>query len=365
MSVNEISVRILSPTHIGDGDELRQGFDFVVHQGSTYRLNEDAVLLEKSAQLRPDGRGHYPSPGKLLTEQDFQRTVFFRYVLRGFPRSMKTDARVKSYIKDVYDRPYIPGSSLKGAFRTALAWTGWDEIKPSLDRNAIGRSRSWAGQPLEKQLFGRDPNHDLLRALQVSDLFGPQKAGEGLLLVNAQVITPRSKSSPVELEALAGDQEFIGSLTIDESLFSQWAEKELHFANRRHWLDELFTRCQAHSRARIAKLVTWYENADDCDAVANFYRQLADAGLNEDQALVQLGWGSGWDGKTFWSHLQKDPELFEQIVKDFRLNRAGSKSPRNPGDAFPRSKRAAMVIKGNVPKPAAPFGWVLVERKSG
>ena len=364
MSVNERSVRVLSPTHIGDGDELRQGFDFVVHQGRTYRLNEDAVLLEKSAQLRPDGRGHYPSPGKLLTEQDYQRTAFFRYVLRGYPRSRKTDARVKSFIKDVYDRPYIPGSSLKGAFRTALAWTGWDEIKPHLDRNAIGRSPSWAGQPLEKKLFGKDPNHDLLRALHVSDLFGPQKAGEGLLLVNAQVLTPRSKSSPVELEALAGDQELTGSLTIDDSLFSQWAENELHFGNRRHWLDELFTRCQAHSQARIAQLVTWYENADDGHAVANFYRQLSDAGLNENQALMQLGWGSGWDGKTFWTHLQKDPELFEYLVGKFRLHRAGPKSPpRNPGDAFPRSKRAVMVIKDGVPKPAAPFGWVLVERK--
>jgi CRISPR-associated protein Csm5 len=365
MSVYTVTLHTLSPLHIGEGKELRQGFDFVVNNNRTYRLDEDAILLAKEARLQARRDGSYPLPGELLDPVDFQNLRLFRYILPGHPRSEKADARIQSIIKDVYDRSYIPGSSLKGAMRTALAWTGWTEVKPRLERSSIGRSRSWAGQPLERKIFGPDPNHDLLRALHVSDLSGPQKPGEGLVLVNAQVLTTRSQGSPIELEALAGDIAFQGSLTIDETLFSAMAEKELGFSNRRHWLDELLPRLQKHSLARITRLADWFDKAEGAQQVANFYHSLAQVRLGAGQALVQVGWGTGWDGKTFWTHLQRDPMLFEQLVSDFRMTKAGRSSPaRNPGDAFPRSRRAAMTIKGGIPRAAAPFGWVLLEMKA-
>lgn len=377
MTVYDVTLQTLSPLHIGDGNELRQHFDFAFFKENTYRLDEDAILREKESELRPDARGHYPPPGKLLKDADFNNKALFRYVLRGALRSAKTDARMKSFIKDVRDVPYVPGSSLKGAIRTALAWTGWEEVRPKLDRSAVGTSKSWAGQPLEKKLFGPDPNHDLLRALRVGDLSLPQKdsgdrpkAGEGLLVVNAQVLTMKNSGSPIELEALPGDITFGGSITIDDTLFGKIAEKELRFGNRRHWLDELAARVQAHSKARIAELVEWFEKADPSyNAIAKFYRQLDAAQLGANQALVQLGWGSGWDGKTFWTHLQKDAALFEKLVSDFRMHKAAKDSPpRKIGDAFPRSKRAAMSVRQGKAQAVAPFGWALLElteRKRG
>lgn len=370
MTVYNATIQTLSPLHIGDGVELRQDFDFVVKGNRTYRLDEDAILLAKETKLKLDKNRRYLPPGNQLDEADFEKNEYFRYVLRGAPRSGKTYASMKSFIKDSKDRPYIPGSSLKGALRTALAWTGWDEVKPKLDRAAVGNSKSWAGQPLERKLFGPDPNHDLLRALHVGDLSLPKRengdeptAGEGLLIVNAQVLTPKNAQSPIELETLPGDITFTGSITIDDTLFSDMAEKELHFRNRRHWLSELTARAQAHSQSRIEELLEWFEKADQAYAgVANFYRQLKDAQLGANQALLQLGWGSGWDGKTFGSHLQKDPALFERLIADFRMHKAGKDSPaRKVGDAFPRSKRAAMTVKNRVAQAVAPFGWVLLE----
>ena len=364
MTVYMVALHTLSPLHIGEGRELRQGFDFVVYGNRTYRLDEDAVLEAKADRLLPKRDGTYPLPGELLDAADFRDMRLFRYSIPGHPRSERADARIQAFIKDVHDRPYIPGSSLKGALRTALAWTGWTEIKPRLERSSIGGNRAWAGQKLERKLFGPDPNHDLLRALQVSDLSGPQKPGEGLALVNAQVLTLRSAGSPIELEALVGDVVFQGSLTVDETLFSEQAERVLGFGNRRHWLDELLPRLRKHSQARINRLAEWFERAEGAQAVANFYRNLARVSLGENQALAQIGWGTGWDGKTFWTHLQREPQLFEQLVHDFRLARAGRTSPpRKPGDPFPRSRRAAMTLKDGVPRAAAPFGWVLLEMK--
>lgn len=361
MSVFRLRLRTLSPVFIGDGQELRKGFEYEVHQGKTYRLNVDAILEAKPAAMHPDAQGRYPTPGSLLNPSDFEQNEYFRYVLPGMPRSGKTFAEVKSFIKDVYDVPYIPGSSLKGAIRTALAWHGWSEVNIKLDRNQIGRSRSWAGQPLERRIFGRDPNHDLLRALHVSDLFGVAKPGEGLRLVNAQVLTKREHGSPVELEALVGDHVFSGTLKIDDTLFQPWAE-QLHFSNRRRWLEELCARVQAHSRARIQELIVWFENAEDGSGIAQFYRQLFNARIEKNQALVQIGWGSGWEGKTFWTHLKKDVYLFEKIISDFKLQRRSKGAPpRKPGDPFPSSRRVAMGGKQGVFAPVAPFGWVLIE----
>jgi CRISPR-associated protein Csm5 len=359
MTVFRVKLTTLTPIHIGDGDELRQDFDFSVFKGRTYRLDENAILDSKNIQST---NGKYPLPGQALQENDYNKPEYFRYILPGSPRSKKVDARVKSFIKDVHDRPYIPGSSIKGAVRTALAWTGFKEIKIQLDRGAIGRNKSWAGQNLEHKLFGPDPNHDLLRSLHVSDFFGPQKPGDGLILLNAQVLTLKSAGSPVELESVKGDISFEGSLTIDQTLFGEFAERELHFKNRKHWLDELVARTRFHSLERIKLLADWYARADSCEGIARFYNQLGNANLADNQTVMQIGWGSGWDGKTFWTHLQSDSRLFEQIVSDFRMHKAAPGSPpRKPGDPFPRSKRAAMTVKDGIAKPAAPLGWVLME----
>ncbi len=356
----KLTLQTLTPIHIGDGEELRHGFDFVIKGNRTWRLNEDAILDAKWKAMGLDqpGRRRYPLPGEVLTERDFENRHLFRYVMRGAPRSRRADARLKTFIKDYEDRPYIPGSSLKGALRTALAWTGWNEINPRLDRRAIGNRRSWAGQPLERKLFGKDPNHDLLRALQVSDLHGDLNPSEALAVVNAQVLTRGSLQSPIELEALLPNRTLIGTVTIEDYLFSPQAERELRLGRRKRWLDDLMVRVQEHSKARLEKrLLPWFEGVKSAEKVANFYRQLYDLNLASNQALVQIGWGSGWDGKTFWTHLQEDEYLFEKLMRDFRLqHRRGRNAAPSKAKDFPISRRV-VVSKGRI---AAPFGWAVL-----
>ena len=362
MANYRLKLTTISPLHIGEGRELRLGFDVMLHGNRTWRLNEDAILAAKEIELMSVRDGRYPLPGQLLTEQDFDQSHFFRYAIRGMPRSIKADARLQACMKDSFDRPYIPGSSLKGALRTALAWTGWGEVKPRLDRSALNNSRSWAGQNLERSLFGPNPNKDLLRALQVSDCFSEARVEDCLIVVNANVITPRASGSPIELEAIRPNQVFTGSLRVDETLFSEPANRVLGFNNRKHWLDELLPRVQKHSLARIAELYEWFTNVDGAEKIAAFYQQLATTKLSPNQAFAQVGWGSGWDGKTFWTHLKKDEQFFEGIVNQYRLSRGR----RQRGDGFPKSRRTVMTVKKSaqgqlVSSPAAPFGWMLIE----
>ncbi len=354
MIIYDVELTTLSPLHIGDGDVLRKGFDFAVRDGRSYRLNLDNLLEAKAElwQRQSSGRS-YPVPATLLDEADYKNPSLFRYILKGTPRSGMTYAEVRSFIKDVYDRPYVPGSSLKGAIRTALAWTGWPEVKPHLDISRLNRKAQRAGQLLEQKLFGKDPNNDLLRVLRVSDLSGREQAGAGLILVNAQVFTRRKTGSPVELEAIAGDSAFSGTISIDDYLLTGQPAKKLNFENRSHWIEEVAARVQQHSQARIEQLSAWFEDSEGSQKIASFYRSLMKAKMTEYQALIQIGWGGGWDGKTFWSHLQKDPEQFAEIVYKYRMNRSRSHGPIKE---FPSSRRVAVSAGG----PAAPFGWCLL-----
>ena len=148
MSVYTVNLTTLTPLHIGDGDELRQDFDFVVHDGRTYRLDEDAVLLAKEKQLAPDRQGRYPLPGRLLQEADYRDAGLFRYVLPGFPRSRKSDARMKSFIKDVRDRPYIPGSSLKA--HNSLLFERTNHEPSKRDIRHLGAARDFRPKPVQR-----------------------------------------------------------------------------------------------------------------------------------------------------------------------------------------------------------------------
>jgi len=383
MTTYKLTLQTLTPIHIGDGDELRLGFDFAIHEGKTWRLDEDTILETKWHAMGLDrpGQRHYPLPGQVLTSADFQNPAFFRYVLRGTPRSQRNDARLKGYIKDPWDKPYIPGSSLKGAVRTALAWAGWKEGRLEIHdiremqyynrREDRWKAKNRPADRYERQIFEpanqhqnpdrRNPNHDLLRALQVSDLHGNLNPNTALAVVNAQVLTRHSLQSPIELEALLPNHTLTGTLKIDETLFTPQAERILHFDHRKRWLEELMQRVQAHSRARIARLAEWFAQAEGAEKVANFYHQLTGLHLGNNQALVQIGWGSGWDGKTFWTHLQANERLFEKLMRDFRLqHRRNRNAPPTRAKDFPVSRRVITTGSKDAPRIAAPFGWAVI-----
>ena len=364
-TIYDLTVSILTPLHIGTGKELLNEYDYSVHGGRTWRLNESALLdaqdvedpalVEKLAQT---------PPAQLLRSQDYRSdSDLFRYVLRGTPRSEAVGAQLREQIKDVFDRPYLPGSSLKGALRTALAWNVWQRRKMRPEVSKLGRRRQWAGQRYEQDIFGRDPNHDFLRALHVSD--SAPVDPERLLILNARVMNRRGGlAAPIEMEAIAPDTQFHLTLKVDEALFSDWAGNEQLRLDGKEVLAELPRAVQNHSLTLARQERTWFAEIGNAKQVAGFYHQIANARLPARRFLISLGWGTGWASKTFGPHLQQHPDFMEHIVRDFRLARGR----RQRGDPFPKSRRVVVQISRDrqgrpVETPATPLGWCLVEMK--
>ncbi len=357
----DVQASLLTPLHIGSGRELLNEYDFAIHQGRTWRLNEDALLAAQDLNdpALVERLARIP-PGQLLERADFRpESDFFRYVIRGTPRSEAEGAQLKEQIKDAYDQPYLPGTSLKGALRTALVCSLWAKRGLKPDARQLNRNPKFAGQKYERELLGRDPNHDLLRALHVADSV-PVDA-DALMLVNARVIHQGGKlAAPIELEALKPDTVFRLTLKVDHALFSEWAGRER--LRGQAALEQLATLVQQHTAARLKEEVAWFEKVDTARPVTDFLRQLHKMQLPSHMCLLQLGWGTGWLDKTFGSHLQADARFFDGVARDYRLTRG----KRQSGDPFPKSRRVLVSIgrgsRGQITeRPASSIGWLLLE----
>lgn len=365
----DVKVTVLSPLHIGTGRELMQDYDYAVHGGKTWRLNETAFLEAQKVE-DPAVMQQLMStpPAQLLQTQDFKEgSEYFRYVIKGTPRSQQPGSILREQIKTAEDRPYLPGSSFKGAIRTALAWQGWEERNLKPDRTKIDERRpKFAARDYESILFGKDPNHDLFRALLVGDSesLGP----ETLMLVNVKVATSKGvgRDIPIEVEAIRSDKQFTLPVKIDTRLFSEWARqrKDFHLGGNKDWLLNMTGILRAHALERIRKQLAWFRNRRDASLVADFYARLEKLSFAENQFIVQLGWGGGWDSKTLGSRLQENEKFFDWLVVQPKLGllRGKARENRKPGAPFPSTRRVAMKRdSGKGETPAAPLGWALVE----
>jgi CRISPR-associated protein Csm5 len=363
----QITVMTLTPLHIGTGRELMQGYDYCVHNKQTWRLNEDAILHARfSDDPREIERLAKTPLCDLLNPDDFKPTSdFFRYVIPGQPRSTNPGSILREQIKSARDEVFLPGSSLKGALRTIISWQAWRDLKLQPDRAKLDNRPKFAARNYEREIFGGDPNHDLLRALQVSD--SAPIAPDCLMLANVKVLMAGKEGSPIEVEAIRKETRFKLSAKIDPQLFSEWAGKRNNFrlGGAQSWLENLVAIGRAHAQERIRVQRDFYEKRANGAVIADFYRKMERLALKDGQFLVQLGWGGGWDSKTFGSRLTANDDFKEWLIQNYRMG----KGTRQKGDPFPRSRRAAVSFARDqqgrtTEKPGAAMGWVLVEMKA-
>lgn len=371
-------IELLSDVHIGTGTELMRDVDWLAAgDGYVYFANSDRLLEEVFARAEADGKEMREVAQILagstltglyrdlhwLTRDDFgEAHPLFRYRLRGSPATVA----IREQIKDVYGQPYLPGSSLKGALRTVLATGAAEEVKPDLGR--LDGRRAWAGQPVERQLFGSDPHHDLLRALEVGDST-PVPAGRlGLRRAHiyptaSQTYRGRSRGLDVDIEVLTKGTVLDLPIHVPTELledratpFDRRRRQELpRWEAQAAWLEKLALFGRRNARALLEDEVKFFQPRTDVPDVHRFYRQLVDiySQLQKNEFLLVLGWGGGWHTKTLNRLLKRDQAAFERLVSRYRMNRTGT---IRPGDFFPKSRHLLRLLD----KPGPPLGWVKV-----
>jgi CRISPR-associated protein Csm5 len=223
-TVYRVTVTALSPLHVGTGERLREGLDFIERDGYLWVADQRALMRAVLAEAEKE-KGDLAEVAQAIvgmTLDDLQQAgclreehfnlekKLFRYRLQGRTSTTGKRGELHEQIKDVYGQPYLPGSSLKGALRSTVMryLAGDDKRKPNIQRkkwrNRPGYDPSVAGQFLEQRYFGwegtprgKAPNYDLWRAMQVTDS-APLPA-TGLALARVIVFPSSSKDEQVGL----------------------------------------------------------------------------------------------------------------------------------------------------------------------
>ncbi len=168
----KISLEVLTPVYIGNGSDISKKdydlkgskayiYDPIKLHGLFGNLYEDFLMDRKTLT---DFLGNNP----IRVNKDLGSALKYQVDLGD--RSIRKSDNIKEFIKDAYGYPYIPGSSLKGAIRTAiLAY----EIKKS-GPNKYGKyrsenlSRATRSNYMEEEAFGRII-HSKFKKLRISD----------------------------------------------------------------------------------------------------------------------------------------------------------------------------------------------------
>jgi len=353
-----LTIDVLSPLHIGSGRTLQQGYDFVVHGDRTWRIDEDAFFDSlQSGDAAFDATLLGRPAEELLTDADYvPGSELFRYVMPGAPAAKSRGAEVAEQIKDAHDRPYLPGSSLKGALRTLLFWGMHAGEKRPPDLNRLGRSRSGAAQSLERELFGKDPNHDWLRALRVRDS-RPADPPDALALTNVRVYpteSARSSGLDIDVEAVTPGTRFEAEIALENFGFTDPQAAALGWQGQRRWIKSLPLLSKYRARSRLMVEAEYFMQPNRPTGAKAFYDDLINRliSLPDDTLLLQIGWGAGWESKTLGSEmLRRDDRQFERLLNDYRMTK---QRRREPGDPFPISRHLA--LRGG--RPALPMGWL-------
>ncbi len=351
-STYQLTLETLSPIHIGSGKgELLQDYDFIVEGNRALVVNLDQLLGDIDDK-RLTAAAADPKLSLLLAPEEIERCKAYEIdIAAGHPD------HIREHVKDAFDRLYIPGSSIKGALRTVLAWSA---PHGALTLGGLGERNDprKADDSVEAGLFDYDPrdtHRDLLRALRLTDAY-PQGGVMPIALpvssfsLCGQPPSLKPRGEPTFLEVLPKGTAIEGTLTLDRYILrpERRVRRMYHF-RRRHFFDQLVERCRAFS-AEIVKLELQFFSDCGIWKLQGFYEALArrQAALKDSEFLLPIGWGTGWLGKTLGTKLT--PSEVSMVAETYHLEKwQGSLFPK----VFPKTRQ--LVGDGQAREP---LGWV-------
>ena len=301
------------PVHIGSGQEIKK-FEYVYDRDTRKVYVIDSYKLFKALDAKQMDRFEdHMTTNRNLTE--FFEAVGIRSEqyskLSGYSYSAADpkNNNIKAFIKDIYGRPYIPGSSLKGALRTAILYIMIKDNKDIAEKSRkavadiigeIKRDRENASKRVRKDLtrisadleaslintLGNDIKkptnavNSILRGLRISD--SDPLPVDVLCLASKLDVGKRDEKSPNLLrECIAPETKITFDMDIDDAYFPYDADHILDC------LDEYYD------------LQEWQMSQFDTHPTIK-----AKAG----EHYTVIGGGAGYVSKTFTHQLMTDED---------------------------------------------------------
>ncbi len=344
----------VTPVHIGSGLNLQRQIEFLA-DGNEIALVDDRKVLSIIGSEHIDTWVHIIERGDNLLaylrtrKPDLKLNDVAKRVLKIHGDTGNIQF-LREQMHNGTGEAMIPGSSLKGAFRTAFL-NNWLKQHPRLwEKDKLGLNKKkkfeFKDNRVVENCFGKDPNHDLLRFLQVGDLHF-QGSTEAMVLdtmnyTNQGIMYKKAVRQLVEIIPAGSVAETgmqIRKTHLRKNLESGWIRNEPDYLKNMH---SLFSEVNSHTLDLLQKEIEfWDEDRGESivDGYLNTLESLHEkaASMDENSCLVRVGFGSGWTFMTgAWI---KNEELVADSVYEEILYQARPGNKRYQNMFFPKTRK--------------------------
>ena len=367
------SIEVLTPVHIGSGVKLANKIDFKISEDKQRLTIINQSDLIKYLEENPDEIENFLSNKleKLKKTPDGKT-----YNING-----NYVGEIYQFERDGNGKPYVPGSSIKGAIRTAILVKLFSDLSQEEREKILNEAKdlrkgeNWASEPIVNEIFGSDSNYNLMRTLQVNDAYSRVDVDlEHLHLMSLKseneygwkkmgkdkktnqpfpLQTDPKYSTSIFVEALSIGTKDYFSMNLDNFLLdNQLAKNELKFKEGAiNAVRNLTSIINLYSIEKLKSEKQFFEKLTTpkklnlvIKEIDNLIKKIEN--LSKDEFIMRISWGSGWKGMT-GDYL--DNNWLNIFRQKYRLGRQNL--------PFPKTRR--IVFEENEPKYLT--GWIKVK----
>ena len=371
-----LKIETLTPVRIGAGETQEiDGFNSFAVEGKLAVIKPEKLFssLEDAEKIFKSFEKGL-SLNEILSEEEKRKKELWLYQAQFFDsfaeESYKRDKKVKAHILLPDNKLYLPGSSVKGAIRTALLSLLFIE-EPS----AWWFSRGRLEKNPEKyfRLGGDDPKNDLMKAVQVTDSKGKEVSEAGVVLALKTYLKMRSR----RLEPKRGTEEVILAISqgksfeievnINETLIREMARKWdksgekvrriLGGFEEEEVLERIFEACNRMTEERIGRdrdFIFSVRNREDFESVLEQLDYLEEL-TSQEGCVFNLGYGIGRLGTTIQIANQGDKKIERELRK---MGKARDYQIKHLNIPWPKTRK--LYLKNRLPE--GELGWMKMER---
>lgn len=368
-----LGLEILTPVQSGSGISLSRDLDYVAQNGKVFVVDQSRTFESIAA-----GNAALDSVLSGCTLGDLVRLAGQRIGYELIPLSGQgtVPEQIREQLKDAFLRPYIPGTALKGAIRTALFASALRELPESAysqllpkwnaEKRQATAPAKLAAQKMTQSVFGKDPKNDLLRALHAGDaIFGQNDLRlADIRWLNLTGPNPpykarwRDMQSRTSKDAWQQASGLYAEMLAPKSLASVTLQYDGFLLSNLTWhgdnplpnlvprdFEGLRVRLNGHAVHRLEREIAFYKEYGQAKPLEECLRIRRLIDTEPNAAYLQLSWGSGWRGMTGDWLSDEIKEAMRGLYREMR---------GREGMPFPKTRRLA-VANGS---PSLPLGWI-------
>jgi len=357
---------ILTPVFIGSGQEL-DGRDTVLHRNTLIIIDINKIIEKISNNNR--ALNEFEQGVSDIKKFLDKYRIYYEDVKKYSIPALRFRGRIKEFIKTGLGNPFIPGSSIKGAIRTVFLWHlikkgNQQEIRNRLEEILEKKpKKQQADDKLDEHIFGKDPNYDFMRAMQISDAefkISDLKVGEVKILdlknknsygwwTRKGIVDKHYDAFLTFIEALKENYKSKVYIKNDKFLLeNNNAKEKLEFNTKSEYFYELASKCNDYAREFIDSEYKFFYECG-MNEMIKFYNDLQDQIPKDNNSFIlHLGWGGGWKAMTGnWLDINYLKEFKGRFISRFGLGKRVD---------FPKTRR--IVFENNHPSCAT--GWIKI-----